>query len=421
MINEDCMKNRLSLLLAFCSVLIWGIVSAQTTPEQKIKRMARGKEAVSQEELVSFSSDVPYTQALQSLSDLSKKFLKKPIVDPNPLTTRIGVNIESMYWRDALELILRTNGLWYNEAPDYIQVVSVGAAQAAAAATGGPAPVGAIGVDSAAILAKIREITISAIFLEVDQTKLNENGISFNIFRGRDLNLGVEFGGADKISSNIFGVTVNPTSPRLAVDLGVALRIFESEQLGEVIARPQVTVRSGLFGRVQIGADFSTKERDFSGNIIDRFYSTGTILEVTPKVWQYGTTAMIDLTLNVERSNVQPGTVSTLVNRTKATSRLVLLDGEESHVGGLYINEESTAREGVPLLKDLPGWVLGLRYLFGYDVKKLTRKELIVVMKAELVPTLEERAKSQVRRDDVLQQKIKEGREDTNKRKMDKQ
>jgi len=281
--------------------------------------------------------------------------------------------------------------------------------------------VGAIGVDSAAILAKIREITISAIFLEVDQTKLNENGISFNIFRGRDLNLGVEFGGADKISSNIFGVTVNPTSPRLAVDLGVALRIFESEQLGEVIARPQVTVRSGLFGRVQIGADFSTKERDFSGNIIDRFYSTGTILEVTPKVWQYGTTAMIDLTLNVERSNVQPGTVSTLVNRTKATSRLVLLDGEESHVGGLYINEESTAREGVPLLKDLPGWVLGLRYLFGYDVKKLTRKELIVVMKAELVPTLEERAKSQVRRDDVLQQKIKEGREDTNKRKMDKQ
>ncbi|MEX1277265.1 MAG: hypothetical protein WEE20_15110, partial [Bacteroidota bacterium] len=355
------MTKRLQLAIAFTCLLLYGLAPAQTPEEQRIRRAARGRDVVGQDELVSFRSDVPYKQALELLNDMAKKFLKKPIIDPSPLTTAISVNIESMYWRDALELILRTNGMWYNELPDYIQVTGIGSG-------GGPVIPGAPSlarVDSGAILAKTREITISAIFLEIDKGKLNESGISFSIFRGGNLNLGVEFTGADRVASNIFGVTVNPTDPRLAVDVTAALRIFESEQIGEIIARPQVTVRSGVLGRVQIGADFSVKERDFSGNVIDRFYSTGTILEVTPRVYMYGATPLIDLDFRVERSNVQPGAVSTIINKTDAKTRLVLMDGEESYVAGLVISEETATREGIPLLKDLPWWVFGLRYVFG--------------------------------------------------------
>ncbi len=410
------MTKRLQIAFAFTCLLLYGLAPAQTSEEQRIRRAARGKDVVGQDELVSFRSDVPYKQALELLNDMAKKFLKKPIIDPSPLTTAINVNIESMYWRDAFELILRTNGMWYTEVADYIQVTGVG--------SGGPTTPGApttARVDSGAILAKTREITISAIFLEIDKGKLNESGISFNIFRGRDLNLGIEFTGADRVATNIFAVEVNPTSNKLAVDLDAALRIFESEQLGEIIARPQVTVRSGVQGRVQIGADFSVKERDFSGNVIDRFYSTGTILEVTPRVYMYGATPLIDLDLKVERSNVQPGAVSTIINKTDAKTRLVLMNGEESYVGGLVISEESATREGIPLLKDLPWWFFGLRYVFGYDASRVTRKELVVMIRAELVPTIDERAAMTKPPGDQMKDRLEDARKEIDRRRTNKQ
>jgi type IV pilus assembly protein PilQ len=409
------MNKRFLIFFACGILLVGGSVFAQSQEEQKIKRAARGKDVVTQEELVNFKNDVPYTQAIESLSALSKKFLKKPIIDPSPLSTKINVEIQSMYWRDAFELILRTNNLWYVDQPDYIQVMPVGALPAT---PGAPITPGAVmtRADSGQILARTRDVMISAIFVEIDQSKLRESGISYSIFRGRDLNLGVEFLGSERVSSNIFTAAVAPISKKLSVDIGAALRIFESEQLGEVIARPQSTVRSGATGRVQIGTDFSVKERDFSGNVMDRFYSTGTILQVTPTVYTYGKTVLIDLTYQATRSNVTPGTVSTLINKTESQAKLLLLDGEESYVAGLVIQEENTTREGIPLLKDLPWWVFGLRYVFGYDKVSVSQKDLLILLRADLVPTVDERIEQLSKGRNVIQEKLKEGREELEKR-----
>lgn len=413
------------LVLLICSFLITTTLTlGQSAQEQQIKRAAKGKTGVSPEELVSFKSDVLFGQAIESLNEMSKKFLRKPIVDTSPIKSKtIGVNIESMYWKDAFELILRTNNLWYDEKQDYIQVISMDeAALRGAQIPGGPVAVptaqgGATRIDTGAVLARTREVLISAIFVEIDQSKLRESGISFKLFRGRDLNLGVEFDGATKVSSNIFKVEATPRSNKLAVDIDAAVRFFESEQFGEVIARPQVTVRSGGTGRVQIGQDFSIKERDFGGNILDKFYNAGTILDVQPRVYTYAGTELIDLNLKVERSSVQPGAVSTLVNKTQAQNSLILLDGEESYAGGLYINEDQTTREGIPFLKDLPWWFFGLRYIFGYDLKRVTTKELLVLIRAQLVPMVDERITQRDLQRNVIQEKRNEIREDIQKRK----
>jgi len=407
------MKKRSTLFITCCLLLLVNAAQSQSRDERMLKRAAQGKGGYTQEELVSFKNDVPYKQAIESLSILSKKFLKKPIVDPAPLTTSINVEIQSMYWKDALELILRTNSLWYTEQEDYIQVSTLGAL----AASGAPGPAGmAAQVDSGAIISKSREVTISAIFLEINKGKLRESGISFSIFRGRDLNLGVQFQGSTNVKSEIFGISVSPTSNKLAVNIDAALKIFESEQIGEVIARPQTTVRSGSKGRIQIGSDFSTKERDIGGNVIDKFYSTGTILEVSPKVYKYGVNDFIDLPYHAERSSVAPGTVSTLVNKSTSDGRITVLNGEEAFVAGLYSSEESIVREGIPILKDLPWWVLGLRYIFGYDSQTNATKELIILLKAELVPTIEDRIKELAKERNVLQEKLKDYRDDVTKK-----
>jgi type IV pilus assembly protein PilQ len=258
-------------------------------------------------------------------------------------------------------------------------------------------------------------VTISAIFLEINTNALRESGISFSIFRSSasNWNLGVEFQGEAAVSSEIFGITASTSPGQFQVDIASALKIFEANSLGEIIARPQVTVRSGQKGRVQVGEDFSVKQRTISGDVTEVFVSTGTILEVTPKFFEYQGMKFIDIQLAVERSSLVDIATSR-INKTKAESKLLLLNGEENYVGGLFLNEETVIREGIPLLKDLPWWVFGLRYIFGYDRNQVTKKELIVLLKAELVPTLEERLNQKAR--NVMEEKLKEGRQDVGKR-----
>ncbi len=425
------MKTLYRASILCCVLCVHTGLYSQT--EQQLKRMELGKNASRPDELVSMKADVSYAEAVKSLGELSKKLTGKIIVDSGPMKNSekaIGINVEAMYWRDALELILRSNQLWYNEYPEYFELVSiqdVGKTQAGlpaqqqqqqlAAPGSGQMPMTALAkVDSGDVYAKMPEVTISSIFLELNTTKINESGVSFSIFRGRDLNLGVEFNGADKVSTPILSLTAAPTGNKVAVDITSAIKVFETEQFGEVIARPQVTVRAGSAGRVQIGQDFSVKQRDFAGNVTDVFIHSGVILETRPIVYKVGELQFIDLAIHVEKSTASPGAVSTIVAKSTANSRLSLLDGEESYIGGLYQNDESTIREGVPVLKDLPWWVFGLRYLFGYDNKTVTRKELVVIIKADIVPLLEERAKTKQANRDVQQEKLKEMRQDLNKR-----
>jgi general secretion pathway protein D len=362
--------------------------------------------------------------------------VNKPIVfDPQYFQGKsIGVDIVQMPWRTAFETILRQSGIWYQEGAESFQLVTsqgvIPGAQQQQQQPGsntqqpaGQQPMapqtlnasGLMPIDSTEILAKMREVTISAIFLEINTDKLHEEGINYQITRSSSsqLNYSVQFAGADAVSNKIFGATVGTAPGQLTVDISTAINFFQSNNLGQVISRPQITVRSGSSGRVQVGEDFSVKQRTISGDITETFFSTGSIMDVSPKVYNYQGVNFIDILLSVERSSLLDVTTSQIA-KSKATTHLILLDGEEGYVGGLFSNDQESVREGVPFLKDLPWWVFGLRYIFGYNREQVTKKELIVLLKAELVPTLEDRMHQKAR--NVLEEKLKEGREDIQKR-----
>jgi type IV pilus assembly protein PilQ len=86
-----------------------------------------------------------------------------------------------------------------------------------------------------------------------------------------------------------------------------------------------------------------------------------------------------------------PDPATTIINKTQANTEVIMLDGEEIVMGGLFINDEVNIRSGVPILKDLPWYVFGLRYIFGSEEIQIVKKELVILLKAELVPTLRER------------------------------
>ncbi|RMG25675.1 MAG: hypothetical protein D6732_22130 [Methanobacteriota archaeon] len=166
---------------------------------------------------------------------------------------------------------------------------------------------------------------------------------------------------------------------------------MEQDKIGEIISSPQVTVRSGQEGRIQVGSDISITLRDFAGNTINQFYSTGSIIIVKPQVMQLDSIEFVHLNLQIERSNAAQGEAGLEIKKSTAKTTVYLLDGEETIIGGLYVTEESRTREGVPFLKDLPWWFFGLKYVFGFDSKKISKKELLILIKADLLPPLEKR------------------------------
>jgi len=441
------MRKRSLLFIFLFVVSIAELTQAQT--EQSTRRAAQGR-VVNQDQLVSFSADIPYMKAIQSLGELSKKIDGRLIIDRSPLQGKektIGINIESMYWKDALELILRSNQLWYNDYPEYMEIVSfeeMGRQAGEPAQTQKenlsrtpsftPAPSVPQGgtaalVDSSEYYSKIREISISSIFLDINKTKMAQSGVDFSIFRGSNLNLGVNIYGASKLTTTAGTTTtssrltdqsvtasISPTGKNLGVDINAAIGIFESDQIAEVIARPQITVRSGSSSIFQVGQDFSVLEKDFSGNTVQKFYPTGTILTVRPKIYKVGEMEFIDLRYTVEKSTFTSSTSTTVINKTTASGSLTLLNGEEGYIGGMYSNEENIIRSGVPLLKDLPWWFFGLRYLFGFDSKEVIKRELLVLIKAEILPSLEERAAKPPAVNNMIQDKQQEMEKDLKRR-----
>ena len=210
-----------------------------------------------------------------------------------------------------------------------------------------------------------------------------------------NVNASVNFNSADKVSDDIFSAATsrNINAGNVNIQLDVLLRILEQYQKGTIVARPNITVLSSKKGYIQVGQDFSVKTLDDAGNVTEEFFETGIILEVTPNILDANGQEAIYLVVKVEKSDAVPGDVSTLVNKSKSTTDVLLFDGEETVIGGLYDTDRRTSRAGIPVLKDLPWWIFGLRYLFGYNSYDVSTSEMIVILKAEIVDPLDERLK----------------------------
>jgi general secretion pathway protein D len=373
---------------------------AQSQPERKALR-----EFTSPQELVSIAPSTPMDKALGIISEVSKKTTGKIIIDVERRSMPINVDIQGFAWRDALETICRKNNLAFSEFESYIQITEGTSGETSLGPVGEGRPV-ASGTTATEIQKEVasfrsREIKLSAIFFEVNLSRLEEVGLNWSFMKSTaDLSVGAEFTGADNVTSSIFKTEVTPKVK--FANMNFVAKFFSDYKLGEILSGPQLIVRSGEEGRIQVGQDFSIRERDFAGNLIDKFYSAGTIIKVQPQVIVEQGVPFIHVRVDVERSSVTPGAVSTIINKTQAQTNLLLLDGEETLIGGLYNNETQTLRTGVPYLKDLPWYVLGLRYLFGYDKEEVTKKELVILLKAELVPTLQERITQRTREEDLV-------------------
>lgn len=409
------MTTTLGLLL-IGSFLAWPGLSQDRPPQRVIRTY------VPPDQLVSFLPTTPLNQFFELLNPIFQRVTGKQLVDPEEHTEPIGISISGMHFLDAFELVLQTKGLTYRETDKFFIVekapakteVVVGARRT----TEKDEALQAGALQPATVTT--REIQINAILFSVNLTRARDIGINWDQFFGLTTGTGSSggtsggTGGQDNVQFYLkTDKLFDPLAPLIEApdrinfrQLTNFLRFLETEGIGETIASPQITVQSGEQGRIQIGSDVPIQTRDFAGNTITQFVSTGIIIDVTPTLLAepVADTAgaplieFVHLDVMVENSSATPSAAGLIIDRNTADTRVLLLDGEQTIIGGLYSTRESISRKGTPFLKDLPGWFFGLRYIFGRTQRTVTQTELLIVLQVKLLDPLTARARRPLER-----------------------
>lgn len=387
------MWNKSNAVLKFLSVLLVLILFSTDGYTQDIIP----REFVSDSSKISLIKELPFSFALKAINDIGRRQGLKPIIDLTQRKNPIGVDIINKTISQALEEIITANNLTLIETEAFIQIVGVeagGARGQAATEISGLETESALAIKP--VTSDLHEVRISATFFSADRGRFKETGLNWAAFlTSDDVNLTIQqntvgilaaedIGGAEVIynrGNNLFSTV---------------FKALEQNDFGEIIASPHLTTIDGRSGTVQIGQDISIKQRDFAGNVIDVMIPTGIILKVTPTIIDEDTIKFIHLNVNAEKSSAVIGGTSIVVNKTIATTELLLLDGEEVAIGGLFSTSELRSTKGIPLLKRIPKWFFGLGYLFGYESITISEQELIILLKVELLPSLYERLKKRM-------------------------
>lgn len=371
--------NRLSLILVFFLCLQQAAFS-----QKQLEKQLKGYN--SPDELITLSANLPFNTAIDLINQISMKKSGKNVLSLVKRDSPIGVEIINVPYEKALLMIVQYAGLIYEQTETSTIV------KTKVQVNQDIKPETYADFDT-------REVKISAIFFEMDLNNSKSRGVNWQFLLS---NKASSLGTKVKTTSDATTTGTSTSDFTITADnqfglggyFGEALslfRYFETQNMGEIIASPSVTVRNRTPGKIQVGSDFSIKTRDFSGNVIDQFFSTGSIIKVTPFIYEHDSVEYTLLDLEIERSSGFPSELSTEVKRTQAKTQVLMLDGEETVIGGLYLNEETKVRNGIPFLKDLPWWVLGIRYLTGSDETTLLKKELVIVIKIDLLPRLRDR------------------------------
>jgi len=325
---------------------------------------------------VSISADLHINDAVQILETFAIKEKKKKLLNMSRFNSSINVPINNLPWDKALDLIVLRNGLMLQEYAGYIAIENI------------PEPVTqtAEKPDPLVIQAKEKQVRIKAVAMLADRSFVKSLGIDWSTVLNGEVTINAGFAGASQLSSlmNLSG-SGSTDIGRYRLDINTLIKAMETNHKGTIIAQPNIMVSSGKQGYIQVGQDISVKTADEAGNTTDAFFATGVIMDVMPTVVVVDGKEVVNLKLSIERSSGVPSAVSTIITKSKSSTELVLFNNEETVIGGLFDTDETRVRSGIPILKDLPWWVFGIRYLTGYNTYEKKERELVITIKVEIV------------------------------------
>jgi general secretion pathway protein D len=162
------------------------------------------------------------------------------------------------------------------------------------------------------------------------------------------------------------------------------INALASKSKAKLLASPHIMVSDNHEARIQVGQQvpiptsqiYSTSGVASTQTTI-QYKDIGIILKVKPQINDSGLVAL-ELTQEVSTySTVQlSGQDEIILNKTEASTNLVVQDGQTIIIGGLIREDNSKARSGIPFIYKIP--VLG--YLFGNTDNEDSRTELVILL-----------------------------------------
>ena len=321
--------------------------------------------------MVTIQRNTDFQTALKILESVSLQEERRNIINYSTFTGGIPVQINNIYWRDALNLLVQTAGLVLEIRPG-VYIVSDVAEEI-------PSIVSEYTVDD-------RMIRIHATFFNADRTFMNNMGIRWATLIDGEVSANIDFTSLSSGDMLQMGVSGDLLDGSVVVNLDMLFGFLEANQKGTMLARPTVVVLNGRQGNIQIGQDFAVRTLDDAGNAVQQFFSAGIILTVRPTIIESEGIEAIYLEAVVEKSDVIAG-ATVIINKNQTTTDVLLFNGEETVIGGLFDIEEVIDRGGIPGLRRIP--LLGR--LFSWSSTRQVNREMIVILKAEIVPPARER------------------------------
>jgi type IV pilus assembly protein PilQ len=334
-------------------------------------------------DLISLSENVRFPDAVKIFADYYLQYENKTLLDLSEFSDPIGMNLDSIHWRAAFKSILQYNDLLLTERPNAFVINKK------------------TDLEPEEEIEFIDDILIEATFFEADFNVVRELGIDWSTFVGGSVNISANVSGAAQLAESIVTIDTGTHSfdaGTSRVDVRSLFRALAASDKGHVISTPQVTVSSGEMGTVQDGIDYTILLAGITSTGVEVEQArevqvqSGTIVRVTPHIiLDEERNKAIKLSIRVERSTAAPSPTGYSKTTAEVESFKTLYSGEETIIGGLTTAQTRNLRRGIPLLKDLPWWFFGIRYLTGYDRHEIQNKELIIILKATILPPIHER------------------------------
>jgi general secretion pathway protein D len=155
-----------------------------------------------------------------------------------------------------------------------------------------------------------------------------------------------------------------------------------------ILEAPSVLAIDGQMAQIQVGGQVPIPGGTFvsaagGATTSISYANTGTGLEIMPRISASGV-----VTLQISQNVTSVGAMSSLgptFSTTNVFTTLAVKDGESVAIAGLIRESDSSGRNGVPFLSDIP--VLGA--LFGRTTRSATRTELLIMITPHVIRTPE--------------------------------
>ncbi|HEX2721048.1 MAG TPA: type IV pilus secretin PilQ, partial [Candidatus Deferrimicrobium sp.] len=174
------------------------------------------------------------------------------------------------------------------------------------------------------------------------------------------------------------GIAFGILKDNLRLDL--SLSALESSGKGKIISSPKVVTTDNKEATIEQGTQIPYSTVSASGTNV-QFVDATLSLKVTPHITPDGRVSMKVDVKNDSQGDVAPGSTTPSINKKKATTEVLIQDGDTTVIGGILQITRNESRAGLPWLSKIP--VLG--YLFRKDTNSVQNRELLIFITPKIL------------------------------------